>query len=224
MLWRTSVKRCPIVLQINILLHWFLCLVLALEQKELLGAFDTKAPLLWLATRQRNVALTYDVSLNKSPHDKEKFLWGGYTLFWQRDKEMSRWPMVALWTKVHTTRRSFFEGGMHYLGNTTKKCRVDIWWLPSDKPIWKGCCSYSCSKISWFDLLTFSYTGSDNLKQEVNPVTSNCQYRLANPAVVELGVIMGSPITELLWMALTGGMYLYLGLLLFFLREGQNFK
>ena len=25
---------------------------------------------------------------------------------------------------------------------------------------------------------------------------------------------MGSPITELLWMALTGGMYLYLGLLL----------
>ena len=74
MLWRTSVKRCPIVLQINILLHWFLCLVLALEQKELLGAFDTKAPLLWLATRQRNVALTYDGFLNKSPHDKEKFL------------------------------------------------------------------------------------------------------------------------------------------------------
>ena len=69
----TSVKRCSIVLQINILLHWFLCLVLALEQKEL-GAYDMKAPLLWLATRQRNVALTHDGSLNKSPHDKEKFL------------------------------------------------------------------------------------------------------------------------------------------------------
>ena len=65
----------------------------------------------FLATRQRNVALTYDGALYLSPHDKEKFHWGGYALFWQRDKEMSRWHMMALCTKVYETRQCFSEGG-----------------------------------------------------------------------------------------------------------------
>ena len=40
-----------------------------------------------LATRQRNVALTYDGALYKSLQDKEKFLWGGMDYFGNATKK-----------------------------------------------------------------------------------------------------------------------------------------
>ena len=64
-----------------------------------------------LATRQRNVALTYDGALYKRLRDKEKFLRGVITILATRQRN------VAL---TYETRRSFFEGDMLALFKSTE--------------------------------------------------------------------------------------------------------
>ena len=100
-LWRMPVKGCLIILQINIIyfyIDFYVAVFLALalksrrSQKGLFWMLPYCGP--FLATRQRNVALTWCGPWLKSRRQGNVSLRGVWN-FWQRDKEMSRWLSVA---------------------------------------------------------------------------------------------------------------------------------
>ena len=100
-LWRMPVKRCLIILQINIIyfyIDFYVVVLLALalksrrRQKGLFWMLPYCGPFFGNATKKCRVDLV--------------------------------WPM----TKVKETRQCFFEGGYEIFGNATKKCRVELVW------------------------------------------------------------------------------------------------